>query len=251
MDAWDELARLGEARGAELGISGYLHPDDFLIQFFLDHFGRDGEGRKKAVDAYFETGAQSAALLSQVIERSEAKLPGRSLLEFASGYGMVTRHLVKDNWAVTSCDIHQQAIDMLRDEIGVQAVLSRREPEELEIGRFDVVFALSFFSHMPLRTWERWLLRLYRSVVPGGLLIFTTHGRASQKAQLQMMLPVDGFAFMPQSEQKDLAPEDYGATLTLPSFVARAVERNLSTAISYFKEAYWFGHQDVYVVKAG
>jgi hypothetical protein len=65
-----------------------------------------------------------------------------------------------------------------------------------------------------------------------------------------MMLPMDGFAFMPQSEQKDLAPEDYGATLTLPSFVARAVERNLSTSISYLREAYWFGHQDAYVVKA-
>jgi hypothetical protein len=58
-----------------------------------------------------------------------------SLLEFASGYGCVTRHLVKDeDINLVSCAIHPQAISFLKDEFKVKAVLSRSIPEEVDLG---------------------------------------------------------------------------------------------------------------------
>ena len=81
------------------------------------------------------------------------------LLEFASGYGCVTRHIKKNpDYDVVSCDIHPQAVDFLRSRIDVKAIQSMHVPEEFApVDKFDVVFALSFFSHMPKSSFGRWL----------------------------------------------------------------------------------------------
>jgi 2-polyprenyl-3-methyl-5-hydroxy-6-metoxy-1,4-benzoquinol methylase len=50
----------------------------------------------------------------------------------------------------TAYDIHQQAIQFIQEKLKTEAVLSASRPEDLDLNRaFDVVFALSFFSHMP------------------------------------------------------------------------------------------------------
>ena len=90
---------------------------------------------------------------------------------------MVSRHLnrMKERYALTACDIHEQAIEFLQTAIEVDAVLSRTDPDDLSLPEsFDVVFALSFFSHVPDGTWGRWLRKLYSALANDGLLIFTT-----------------------------------------------------------------------------
>jgi hypothetical protein len=78
---------------------------------------------------------------------------------------------------VTACDIHPEAGAFLREKLGVAAVGSVEVPEKFNLGqRFDVVFALSFFSHLPHSGWRRWLLALAEHTGPDGILIFTTHG---------------------------------------------------------------------------
>ena len=114
---------------------------------------------------YFEDGRKSAELLKDIIETDTAVAPGVKfdLLEFASGYGCVTRHLplVMPLAQITACDIHEEAISFITEEIGQKAVPSCSDPKELELNsKFDIVFALSFFSHMPKATWEDWLVAL-------------------------------------------------------------------------------------------
>jgi len=72
--------------------------------------------------------------------------------------------------------------------------VSRHVPEDLALGRtFDVVFALSFFSHVPEATFGRWLRALFAGVSEGGILIFTTHGLASQPNLGNPEIPESGF----------------------------------------------------------
>ena len=74
-----------------------------------------------------------------------------ALLEFASGYGCLSRHLVKmtDRYDVLSCDIHPAAVEFIDRQIGLQATLSHSRPDQLKLRQqFSVVFALSFFSHI-------------------------------------------------------------------------------------------------------
>lgn len=115
--------------------------------------------------------------------------------------------------------------------------------------RYDVVFALSFFSHMPRSTWGRWLAALYASVLPGGVLIFTTQGQLSAKYFGSPPLSADGYWFGSNSEQKDLDLANYGQTIVTEDFVRREIADKLNLKTFIFREGFWWGHQDCYVVR--
>jgi hypothetical protein len=103
---------------------------------------------------------------------------------------------------------------------------------------------------MPKRTWSNWLKALLRCVKPGGCLIFTAHGLVSMnKSFAYEHLDDDGFWFLPESEQKDINTVDYGSTVTSPVFVFNQLKNAGQTRFVQFKEAFWWGHQDLYIVK--
>ena len=176
-----------------------------------------------AIEYYFRSGRESANMFRTIVEKDLGLNGSKSVLEFASGYGCVTRHLLQTGRSnLVSCDIHAEANDFIATEMGVTAMESSPIPEEFSTGgrRFDLVFALSFFSHMPKATWTRWLKALFNVLAPGGHLIFTTHGQISlRKHFTNVALDEDGFYFHPDSEQKDLDANQYGTTITDNRFV--------------------------------
>jgi hypothetical protein len=115
--------------------------------------------------------------------------------------------------------------------------------------RFDVVFALSFFSHMPITTWARWLVRLCQVAKPGGIILFTTQGNASRRFFGNPELPEMGFWFASTSEQKDLSADEYGQTIVTPNFVRRHLLTIADVELIETREAYWWDHQDLFVVR--
>lgn len=247
------LATFAQARAEMYGVSPAVHENDFIYRFVVSNLSF--VTRKAAVDYYFDDGRRSAEQLRAILARSGAQrileMENPTLFEFASGYGCVSRHLphVLPNFEIVPCDIHDDAIVFTRDQLGFDAVLSKHVPEELQLGRtFDVVFALSFFSHMPDRTWGRWLSTLYDHVAPGGSLVFTAHGMASRRFLGDPVVNDEGYWFMRDSEQKDLDVDEYGQTVTMPSYVLRQIYKYAPGQLSYFQQASWWGHQDVYVV---
>lgn len=236
---------------ARYSVSPEIHDDDLLLPFLLK-LPAFPEPRL-AIDYYFSDGAESARKLREVLIRNTSYAHhGRlSVLEFASGYGMVTRHLRHQlaGAEVVSCDIHDSAVAFINSTLHSRAVNSRHVPEELRFESvFDVVFALSFFSHMPEATFSRWLEALFRVVRPGGILVFTTHGLASQKYFGDVVLPESGFAFIASSEQDDLDVAEYGSSIATPDYVIGELYRTIRAPIREFKHSYWWGHQDLYVV---
>jgi len=236
---------------AELRVSGKIHKDDFIFHFLATH--PSFANLSEAVRAYFHDGRRSSDLVRQLLyeELGFDADAQATMLEFASGYGCVTRHLPKvlPRISVTACDIHPQAVDFLRCELSSDAMLSNSIPEQFQARRkYDVVFALSFFSHMPKSTWARWLRVLYEHVEYGGFLIFTTHGLASLKYFPVKEIPRRGFLFVPISEQGDLDTAEYGSSLVTPEYVTKTVRRRFGTPIALFREAYWWAHQDLYVI---
>ena len=147
-----------------------------------------------AVSEYFAGGRRSAELLKTILESELAVnvAEKNKMLEFASGYGMVTRHLpaVFPAFDITSSDIHPAANNFIIEELGGKAIQSSSIPENFDAAdEYDLVFALSFFSHMPAATWSRWLSTLFKTLSIGGHLIFTTHGPTSlRKMQVDDLL---------------------------------------------------------------
>jgi hypothetical protein len=225
-----------------------VHKKDFIYDFLSKHsvLGKDPEGY------YFTDERRSADRFVELVGRnaSFAERP-YSVLEFASGYGCVTRHLrnILPAEAIIACDIHAEAMQFIESEIGVRSMISAHDPADFDLGRrFDVVFALSFFSHMPHRTFGPWLAALFGHVAPGGRLIFTTHGAVTHRKLLPWAELHDGYWFNPESEQLDLETADYGTTISTPEYVKRQISKHLRAPIAYLEEGYWWEHQDVYVV---
>ncbi|MBI4996377.1 MAG: methyltransferase domain-containing protein [Rhodocyclales bacterium] len=249
----EEIASYCQSEADACGVLAEVHPEDFIFAFFTNHPAFVGNPRE-AVRRYFDSGRMSTNNLRQALFTDLGFARGKPLrlLEFASGYGCVTRHLIRypDELDVVACDIHPEAMDFIRDKLHGNCLLSETVPEDFpQVAPFDAVFALSFFSHMPERTWGRWLAALYRSIRPGGCLLFTTHGLASARMLGNPVLSEEGFWFKPISEQHDLEGADYGSTLTTPQYVRRQIEQLPNAALALCREAYWWGHQDFWAVR--
>lgn len=229
---------LARNAAAAIGVSPAVHPDDHIFWYGVDDRGLDGCAR------YFTDAAECAARLDSFVG------PGHhSLLEFAAGYGRVTRYLaLNPRFRVTACDIHPQAVEFMSKTLGIPAIPSTDSPETFRTPeKYDVAFALSFFSHLPRRTFGPWLKALFECVSPGGLLIFTTHGMKSRKVIPPL---VDGFCFEPHSEQPDLDASSYGTTIVHPEFVIREIYAQTRAPIVSFTENNWWSCQDTWVVQA-
>jgi hypothetical protein len=184
----------------------------------------------------------------------ELGVPDRNpttLLEFASGYGCVTRHAprVLPNVDWTACDIHQDAALFIERELGAKCILPANVLGPLPIGKkFDVVFVLSFFSRLPENAWGEWLSPLYDLVGDGGHLIFTTQGIASAKHFGDPEIPASGVWFRPDNERNTEASQ-YGQSIVTPDFVAKTIAREISRDMLLQKPGYWWEHQDLYVIR--
>jgi len=223
-------------------VSAEIHPEDFIFRFLFDNPGF--ASKASAIEYYFNDGAKSTSqlktILTDVCKFSEEKI---DLLEFASGYGCLTRHMknIIPFASSTACDIHGQAVDFIENKLGASAVLSKSDPALFRLDKkYDAVFALSFFSHMPKRTFTHWLNSLAGCLKPGGFLIFTTHGLESARKHFgKLEYDDEGFYFKADSEQKDLDVAEYGTTVTKPRYVLDRICNATDLSLVYFREGFW------------
>ena len=242
-------AQIAKTIANDLGVHPDIHPDDFIFQFLIDNpcFSKPEE----AIHYYFNDGRKSTNILAALVK--ELGLPDSfSLLEFASGYGCVSRHfpVVMPCAKVTTCDIHVGAVDFMSATLGMNAVISNSVPENIDLPEnYDVIFSLSFFSHMPRQTWGRWLVAHFSQLKPGGALIFTTQGLESRKYFGFPEIPLDGFWYRAESEQYDLDTAEYGSTIVTRAFVENEVRQQIRRPIHLYRQGFWWKHQDLYVVR--
>lgn len=230
-----------------MGVNSEISPADDIFRFFAGHPTSLNPLRDYLADGW-RTLSELMLLLEAV---DKPLLKTQSFLEFASGHGRFTRHLVKALGAdrVTVSDVVGDAVEFSRRTFGVNGFDSLLTPESVVFpNRYDVVFVLSLFSHLPKSTWSRWLKCLYESVAPGGVLVFSTHG--AQSAKRNNVTLEDGFFFAPSSESQAIDGEQYGTTFTSDAFVVARIEETVgaSTLIHRAPLHFW-NHQDAYVLR--
>jgi SAM-dependent methyltransferase len=243
-----------ERVASRFGVTGDIHEQDLLFDLLVRNVYMADPG--KAVDAYFEDGEDSCRRFAELCQE-HGQGAARTVLEFAAGYGRVARHAhrIMPDVQWTCCDIHPSAVEYARSRMGVEGILSSSRPETLDLQgrRFDVVFALSFFSHMPHATFGPWLTRLFEAVSPNGLLIFTTHGEVSARNRRRGGLPAefhqDGHAWYQASDQRDLSPSDYGTSYVTFGYVYRLLEHLSGASLIRYQQGWWWTHQDMYILR--
>jgi SAM-dependent methyltransferase len=106
---------------------------------------------------------------------------GKRIMDFGCGAGRTLRYFLPDAeraefWGV---DVDAVSVDLLAQTVSPPLHLMRSDympPLELEGGSFDLIWAISVFTHLTDNSIP-WLLELHRLLKPGALLIATYMGR--------------------------------------------------------------------------
>ena len=213
-----------------------------------------------AVRMYFQGGEWNAAEMAGVVrEHGFPLVEAGSVLEFACGWGRVTRHLVHlmDRSRLTVSDVDPVAVQFVCRKLGVRGFASAIAPLDLRREeRYDVILIVSLFSHLPLADWGPWLGRLGRLLEPGGALAFSTLGMHAfdvnipdaERGAFQEV--AEGFFYRAANETRGrLSTDHYGLSYVAEGPVRDLVEQHFPGSIVAACPRALSIFQDVYVLE--
>lgn len=219
------LAAFGLAAGPHAPASLAVDAEDEML---IQYLNLGGQNRGQALVLYFDSGRRIWATLSALLRWRFPHLASPShpfrLLDFASGYGRVTRYAVRDVPAerIWVADIYARGVRFQEETFGVHGLVSQADPERFECAEtFDAIVVSSLFTHLPEATFRAWFHRLYGSLNPGGMLVFSVHDEDLLAPERK--LPPSGLLFDPSSESGSLPAEQYGTTYIDEAFVRRVL----------------------------
>jgi len=206
--------------------------------------------------AYFRAGLQIYDTIERIVDWYFGGFDNvEKFCDFACGYGRSTRFVSarmgpSKIWGV---EILPEAVEFQAEVFGVHGVQSATNPDELKLdGGFDMIFVSSLFSHLPDRTFSRWLNRLHGLLAPGGLLVVSVHDVAILDEAEHGSMPNDGILFVRSTEVAALDTADYGATFVTPAYMRRAIEGLTDAPATFWRlpQTLCF-EQDLYLVPKG
>jgi len=102
------------------------------------------------------------------------------VLDFGCGCGRVTRYFNQHAGRVAGSDVNDDAVAWCRDNLRFAQFETNglAPPLAFVDATFDVVYALSVFTHLTGDLQLAWRDELRRVLRPGGRLLITTHGRS-------------------------------------------------------------------------
>ncbi len=207
----------------------------------------------RAARGYFGGGEWNAHEVESALSEVGFSLrQADSFLEFACGYGRLTRHFVHmiSPSKSTVSDIDQRAVNFVKEKFRVDGFYSTTLAEDLaHDGRYDVIVVVSLFSHLSLQQWGPWLKRLNEMLNPDGLLLFTTHN-VNDAGPEGFQAPADGFLYKEHNETRGrLNVEHYGAAYVSNAYVEQAVAENFEGRLLRFYPHALLLAQDAYILQ--
>jgi SAM-dependent methyltransferase len=211
---------------------------------------------------YFAVGASALAGIGTCLEAAGLAVPVvRRVLDLPCGHGRVLRHLraAFPKAEVTACDTDRDGVDFCTATFQAAGVYSVADPGRIAVaqGAYDLVFVGSLLTHLDADRWHGFLTAFRNFLRPGGLLVFTTHGRLSHhwlttghcdygipqsSAAVVRQYRKTGFGFARYPGAKDA----YGISVSHPSWVLNQLARIGEMRIVHFIEKGWDQHQDCY-----
>jgi 2-polyprenyl-3-methyl-5-hydroxy-6-metoxy-1,4-benzoquinol methylase len=129
---------------------------------------------------FLESGRLAAQGVTAALARHGRRIEELgALLDFGCGCGRVTRRWAGlDGTAVHGSDANEHAIAWCRANLPFARFTSNGLAPPLDHAdeSFDLVYALSVFTHLPEDLQHAWARELARLLRPGGFLLLTTHG---------------------------------------------------------------------------
>jgi SAM-dependent methyltransferase len=131
------------------------------------------------IEWFLESGAAGFRSLRDALSEQGTDVARlRSVLDFGCGCGRVTRHWAGVGPRVWGCDYNPALVSWCRTHLGFARfeVNALGPPLPFADASFDLVYALSVFTHLTEDLQTAWMAELHRVLEPGGLLAVTVHG---------------------------------------------------------------------------
>lgn len=202
-----------------------------------------------AVSQYFAVGLQQYYALAQSLSVLQPETRPLCILDFACGFGRALRFLklTAPGHTLHASEIQPDALDFIRDSLGIETFLSAANPLDFSPpGRYDFIWVVSLFSHLPDTLFSGWLERLASLLTDDGLLCFSVRG-ASQLS-VNKELPGDGILYERASEISPLDADIYGTTYVSDAYVAQKIRSECGDARFACVKRALANEQDLYLV---
>ena len=191
----------------------------------------------------------------------------RRILDFPCGHGRVLRALraAFPESEITACDLDRDGVDYCAQAFEAVPVYSVENPDAIQLsGCYDLIWCGSLLTHLAAERWEGFLRLFEKILAPGGVAVFTMHGRKTegwlrrgktdvglsieqmygltqpQVAELLQGLTRSGFAYVDYAGQ-----QGYGISFSSLPFVIGLVQRVTHLRVAACLEHGWDEHQDV------
>jgi SAM-dependent methyltransferase len=209
---------------------------------------------------YFESGAAALRCIALALRALKKPIRIRSILDLPCGHGRVLRFLRHEfpEAEITACDIERDGVEFCAGTFGSIPAHSHEDPARIELGGgFDLIWCGSLLTHLDAGRWRGFLDLFESRLSPGGVLVFTTHGRrfghlirAGQWVQGGLG-PERTRLLLEEYERTGFGYQDRprragsGISLSALSWVCAEVERRPGWRLISATEMGW-GNQDVF-----
>jgi 2-polyprenyl-3-methyl-5-hydroxy-6-metoxy-1,4-benzoquinol methylase len=176
---------------------------------------------------FIESGQLAADSIRQALDRAGTPFVSLgAILDFGCGCGRVLRHWQTVNTRIHGSDFDQAAVEWCRMhlpfvDVGVNFLTP---PLAYDTGSFDLVYALSVLTHLPVETQLAWCDEFGRLLRPGGHLLLTLHGDAyiGELSSAERHLYADGECVVRWAKAAGL---NLCATFHPPAFIRNRLAR--------------------------
>lgn len=138
------------------------------------------DGRSGDAGLFLEVGAQLCGSIQDAVAESGTPVGEmRAILDFGCGCGRVARHWDGvEGPEVYGCDYNPELVAWCAGNLPhLRAMRNELEPPTPYVGGgFDLIYALSVFSHLDEQRQRDWLAEFRRLLRPGGLLVLSVLG---------------------------------------------------------------------------
>lgn len=208
--------------------------------------------RRTSARDFLERGARAAATVRSAAGSVGVELGElEAILDFGCGCGRVARYWTSlEGPEIHGCDVSREAVRWCAQNLPIDARVNGPEPPApYPAGKFDLIYALSVFTHLTEELQGRWIEELARIARPGGLLILTTHGDTFRRS----LLPAEEAAYA-RGEIVVKYPRSAGTNACGAYHPPESVERLLADGgwklVSFEPSgARGVGRQDLYVAR--
>ena len=131
---------------------------------------------------FLEAGARAAESISQSIAQTgHAVADFDTILDFGCGCGRVLRHWRSlDRTRICGSDYNRRLVDWCNENLSFTDVRTNQlePPLGYRDSEYNLVYALSVFTHLTAELQGPWMRELTRITIPGGYVVLSAHGEA-------------------------------------------------------------------------